>query len=66
MSDMSMALENAQLQTERQELRAIVNQLRHLLAGALCAHCGEALGEEEIEQTDDEETCHARCVRDRA
>jgi len=39
--------------------------MRRFLAGALCAHCGDPLGEDEeiIQQTVDEEalTIHARC-----
>ena len=44
--------------------RAIERQLRKYLAGALCAECGEPLGEVsdggEIIM-DDERTIHARC-----
>lgn len=42
--------------------RMAERQLRKFLAGALCAVCGEALGEDrEIVMDDDERTIHKEC-----
>jgi hypothetical protein len=68
---MATSTEAAMLELRCEELeragQQVERQLRKFLAGALCARCGEQLGEDEqIEMTDDEETCHARCLRDDA
>ena len=43
-------------------MRHAAAQLRKFLATALCAHCGEPLGDGEIVQSDDEErTLHKAC-----
>lgn len=42
--------------------RMVERQMRKFLAGALCAECGEPLGEDrEIVQDDDERTLHKDC-----
>lgn len=61
---MSIKEQFAKIQAEESARgdRLIMRQMRKFLAGALCAECGEPLGEdEEIVQDDDERTMHAKC-----
>ena len=53
-----------QAESEQSDYKLAAAQLRKFLAGALCAHCGEQLGEElgTIVQNDDEETMHLKCL----
>ena len=48
--------------------RAVERQMRKFLAGALCAECGEPLGDTggdgDIVQDDDERTLHKKCLTD--
>lgn len=54
-----------QQESEASDWRLAAAQLRKFLAGALCAHCGEPLGEGvEVVQDDDERTMHASCLSD--
>lgn len=55
-------LKRVQLEGELQGARMEMARLRTLLSSALCARCGETLGEEEIVQSDDgERTLHKSC-----
>lgn len=59
-------MRRVQLEGELQDMRLRAAQLRKFLAGALCATCGEPLGEgeeltqEEVED-DEPKTIHKRC-----
>ena len=48
--------------------RAVERQMRKFLAGALCAECGEPLGDThgdgDIVQDDDERTLHKHCLKE--
>jgi hypothetical protein len=55
-------MKRVQAEAEAQSMRHAAAQLRKFLATALCAHCGEPLGDGEIVQSDDEErTLHKAC-----
>ena len=61
-SSFEEAFSQIQAEGDRQHDRLVLRQMRKFLAGALCCHCGDQLGEdEEIIQDDEERTCHARC-----
>lgn len=60
-----------QLEGELQDMRLRAAQLRKFLAGALCAACGEPLGEDqeltqEPVENDEPRTIHKRCEADPA
>jgi hypothetical protein len=61
--DIADAMRLVQLEDELRSLQ-LARQLRNFLAGALCAVCGEPLGEGRIVQIDKDGTdctCHAEC-----
>lgn len=62
MSDIKKELELIQLRSENQELRNRLNGQRQIIQAAICAVCGEEIGESEIglhEET--ERLCHLAC-----
>jgi len=63
MSDISATMRAVQAESEARAMRHAAGQLRQFLATALCAVCGEPLGDVEIIQNDDQtKTLHATCV----
>lgn len=61
---MGIEEEFAIIRAEEQErsYRHAAQELRKFLAGALCAECGEPLGnDDEIVQDDDDRTMHKSC-----
>jgi len=61
------SVSDAMLQLRIEELERagcmVERQLRKFLAGALCAQCGEPLGEDgEIVMDDDDRTVHKNCL----
>lgn len=62
MSSATEEMLRMQIEGLERDARMMERQLRKFLAGALCAGCGEALGEDrEIIMDDDERTIHKEC-----
>lgn len=62
MSDAAEQMLRQEIEDANRAGRAVERQMRKFLAGALCAECGEPLGEDrEIVQDDDERTIHKEC-----
>lgn len=58
-------MELSKLQGERHEMNMKLKLARDMLASALCARCGEALGHDEELDYDGEEAFHARCEEEK-
>lgn len=59
-------LKSIQDEDAKRHERYGMQAMKKLLGGALCAYCGETLGEEgEVEQDDEGRTHHADCTEDR-
>ena len=56
------AILKIQIEEAERAGRMVERQIRKFLAGALCAECGESLGDtDQIVQDDDERTLHTHC-----
>ena len=61
-SSLEAALESIKADEARHSENLGLAVMRKLLAGALCAHCGEPLGDGECGQDDDGRTMHEACL----
>lgn len=65
MSSAAEAMLRSQIEEAERAGRMVERQLRKFLAGALCAVCGEPLGEDrEIIMDNNERTIHKECERE--
>lgn len=59
-----LILENENLRSQLHGAASRIAQMRNMIAGALCCHCGEPLGDndENIISNDEDETIHKNCI----